>query len=66
MIRTAIQKLDACEDLTRAEARGVMEALLSGSVPDADIVTFLAALRDKGIISAEEFESKKTELMGRL
>ncbi len=26
----------------------------------------LAALRDKGIISAEEFESKKTELMGRL
>jgi hypothetical protein len=26
----------------------------------------LAELRDKGAISAEEFEAKKTELMGRL
>jgi anthranilate phosphoribosyltransferase len=47
MIRTAIQKLNAHEDLTRAEARAVMEVLLSGSVPDSDIVTFLSALRDK-------------------
>ncbi len=36
------------EDLSRAEARAVMEHLLSGSVPDPEIVTFLVALRDKG------------------
>jgi anthranilate phosphoribosyltransferase len=53
MIRQAIQKLNAREDLTRAEARAVMEVLLSGSVPDSDIVTFLAALRDKGEQPAE-------------
>jgi len=53
MIRTAIQKLDAREDLTRAEARAVLEALLAGSVPDSDIVTFLTALRDKGEQPAE-------------
>jgi anthranilate phosphoribosyltransferase len=53
MIRRAIQKIDAGEDLTRAEARDVMEVLLSGSVPDADVVTFLAALRDKGEQPAE-------------
>src|SRR5215470_9720078 len=48
MIRTATQKVDAREDLTRAEARAVMEALLSGSVPDSEIVKFLVALHNKG------------------
>ena len=32
--------------LTRTEAREVMQLLLSGSVPDDEIVAFLAALRD--------------------
>ena len=39
--------------LTRAEARAVMQQLLSGSVPDEEIVAFLAALRDKGEQAAE-------------
>jgi len=47
-IREAIRKLEACEHLSRTEARTVMGELLSGSVPDPDIVTFLTALRDKG------------------
>jgi anthranilate phosphoribosyltransferase len=34
--------------LTRTEAQEVMRLLLSGSVPDEEIVAFLAALRDKG------------------
>jgi anthranilate phosphoribosyltransferase len=53
MIRTIIEKLQAREDLTRAEARGVMEALLSGLVPDPDIVAFLVALRNKGEQASE-------------
>lgn len=53
MIREATQKLDQHQDLTGAEARAVMEELLSGSVPDAEIVAFLAALRDKGEQAAE-------------
>ncbi|HUI41741.1 MAG TPA: anthranilate phosphoribosyltransferase [Terriglobia bacterium] len=47
-ITEAIVKLNADERLTRAEARGVMEELLSGCVPDADIIAFLAVLRDRG------------------
>jgi len=47
-IRHVIEKLESRGDLERAEARAVMELLLSGSVPDAEIVAFLAALRDKG------------------
>jgi anthranilate phosphoribosyltransferase len=47
-VREATQKIEAKAHLTRAEARAVMGELLSGSVPDADIVGFLAALRDKG------------------
>jgi anthranilate phosphoribosyltransferase len=43
-----IQKLESRQHLSRAEARAAMERLLSGSVPDAEIVAFLAALRDKG------------------
>jgi anthranilate phosphoribosyltransferase len=53
MIRAIVGKLEARESLTRAEARAVMEALLSGSVPDPDIVAFLAALRDKGEQASE-------------
>ncbi len=52
-IPEAIQKITACEHLSRAEARAVMEELLSGTVADADIVAFLAALRDKGEQSEE-------------
>jgi anthranilate phosphoribosyltransferase len=43
-----IRKLETHRHLSREEARAVMERLLSGSVPDAEIVAFLAALRDKG------------------
>jgi anthranilate phosphoribosyltransferase len=53
MIREATQKVDAGHDLTRAEARAVMEELLSGGVPDPQIIAFLAALRDKGEKPAE-------------
>ncbi|MGD0123880.1 MAG: anthranilate phosphoribosyltransferase [Terriglobia bacterium] len=44
----AIEKLEARQHLDRVEAGAVMERLLSGSVPDEEIVSFLAALRDKG------------------
>jgi anthranilate phosphoribosyltransferase len=47
-ILEAIQKTGQRQHLSREEARAVMERLLSGSVPDAEIVAFLAALRDKG------------------
>ena len=47
-IHEATRRFGQGEHLTRAEARAVMEELLSGSVPDPDIVQFLAALRDKG------------------
>ena len=47
-VREATQKVEARTHLTRVESRAVMEHLLSGSVPDPDIMAFLAALRDKG------------------
>jgi anthranilate phosphoribosyltransferase len=47
-IQDCIETIKAQAHLTRAEARGVMRQFLSGSVPDEEIVTFLAALRDKG------------------
>jgi anthranilate phosphoribosyltransferase len=47
-ILETIQKLESRQHLSREVARAVMERLLSGSVPDAEIVAFLAALRDKG------------------
>jgi len=52
-IREAIQSIEQRHDLSRAEAGAVMEQLLSGSVPDAEIAAFLAALRDKGEQLAE-------------
>jgi len=47
-IRAATQKLEQHEDLTRAEARSVLERLLSGNVPDPEIMALVVALRDKG------------------
>jgi len=47
-ISEAVEKLESQQDLSRAEAGTVMERLLSGSVPDEEIVSFLAALRHKG------------------
>jgi anthranilate phosphoribosyltransferase len=47
-IRDSIETIKAQVHLTRAEAREVMQLLLSGSVPDGEIMAFLAALRDKG------------------
>ncbi len=47
-IRESIETIEARTHLTRKEARAVMQILLSGTVPDDEIVAFLAALRDKG------------------
>ena len=47
-IRESIETIEARTHLTRKEARAVMQKLLSGTVPDDEIVAFLAALRDKG------------------
>jgi anthranilate phosphoribosyltransferase len=47
-IREAIEQLERREDLTRQQSRAVMEELFSGTVPDAEIMSFLVALRDKG------------------
>jgi anthranilate phosphoribosyltransferase len=47
-IRESIETIKAQTHLTREEARAVMQQLLSGTVPDDEIVAFLAALRDKG------------------
>ncbi len=45
-IREATKKIDSRSDLSRAGARAVMEDLLSGSVADSEIISFLVALRD--------------------
>lgn len=47
-VSEAILKLEQGEILTRAEAREAMTELLSGKVPDPEIVAFLTALRDRG------------------
>jgi len=47
-IDDATAKLTECHRLTRSEAREAMQELLSGTVPDSDIIAFLAALRDRG------------------
>ncbi len=47
-INKAIEKLNSHRDLSRQEAALVMEELLSGSAPDAEIAALLVALRDKG------------------
>ncbi|HEV2176992.1 MAG TPA: anthranilate phosphoribosyltransferase [Terriglobia bacterium] len=53
LIHNTAEKLRRQQHLTRHEARDVMRELLSGTVPDADIITFLVALRDKGEQTAE-------------
>jgi len=68
-ILETIQKLENGQHLSRDEARAVMERLLSGSVPDAEIVAFLAALRDKGEQTEELVgfaEVMRTHAAGRL
>lgn len=52
-ITATTAKLHSGEHLKRTEACAVMEALLSGSVPDSEIADFLVALRDKGEQAAE-------------
>lgn len=47
-IKSAALRLQQAESLTRSEAREVMHELLSGTVPDPEIIAFLTALRDRG------------------
>jgi anthranilate phosphoribosyltransferase len=47
-IRDFIEIIQTQTHLTRGESREVMQLLLSGSVPDEEIIAFLAGLRDKG------------------
>jgi anthranilate phosphoribosyltransferase len=48
MIQDTLRKIGAGEDLTRAEADGAMEQILSGHATDSQIVELLSALRIKG------------------
>ncbi len=48
MIREAIAKLVAGEDLSRDQAVGAMNAIMSGEATDAQIAAFTVALRLKG------------------
>jgi len=48
MIREAIAKLVVGEDLSRDEAIGVMNQIMSGEATDAQIAAFMVALRLKG------------------
>ena len=48
MIQEAIQRLVDGRGLTREEARGVMDQIMSGAATDAQIGAFLVALRCKG------------------
>jgi len=52
-ISEAIEKVKTGQSLERQEAHAVMEELLSGRVPDPQIVALLLALRDKGETVAE-------------
>ncbi|MFB3922506.1 MAG: anthranilate phosphoribosyltransferase [Terriglobia bacterium] len=47
-ISEAIELLHHREDLTRPQARAVLEQLLSGTVADTEIMALLVALREKG------------------
>src|SRR3990172_8762332 len=48
MIVAALQRMVEGQDLSREEARGVMEVLMSGEASDAQIAAFLTAMRMKG------------------
>jgi len=68
-VAAATQRLGIGEQLTRAEAREAMQELLSGAVPDPDIVAFLTALRDRGetvdvlVGFAEVMRARATEML---
>lgn len=53
MITDAIQKLVDRIDLDEAEARAAMEYLMTGQASDAQVASFLTALRMKGETAAE-------------
>lgn len=53
MIRTLIEKLEQGGQLTREQAEATMEELLSGQVPDDDIVRLLSAMRARDYSIAE-------------
>lgn len=53
MITDAIQKLVDRIDLNEVEARSAMEDLMSGQATDAQVASFLTALRMKGETAAE-------------
>lgn len=53
MITDAIQKLVERIDLDEAEARAAMEDLMTGQATDAQVASFLTALRMKGETAAE-------------
>lgn len=53
MITDAIQKLVDRIDLNEAEARAAMESLMTGQASDAQVASFLTALRMKGETAAE-------------
>jgi anthranilate phosphoribosyltransferase len=58
------EKIESGSSLSRAEARAVMEELLSGAVGDEAIVRLLVALRDKGE-TAEELVGFAEVMRGR-
>ena len=53
VMKDAISKVVVGEDLTETEARGVMRAIMSGGATQAQIGSFLTALRLKGETIAE-------------
>ena len=48
LVAAVTQKIRQGESLARTDAREVMTELLSGTVPDPEIIDFLTALRDRG------------------
>src|SRR3990170_5565950 len=48
LINEAVRKVVERKDLTRLEAAGAMEAIMSGAATNAQIAAFLTALRMKG------------------
>lgn len=61
----------ACEDLMQlvGEPRRTKRDVTQPKTPEespVDAIRQLAALRDEGLITAEEFEAKKAELLSRI
>jgi anthranilate phosphoribosyltransferase len=63
-VHEATDRLKQRHDLSRAEARALMEELLSGSATDSDIMAFLVALGEKGE-QAEELVGFAEVMRGR-